>query len=83
MLFTKSITTSLLLAGCALAQDAPGVKVHVVQVSSTEKAVLKFSPNNVQAKVGDMVQFQFHTGVSKTSIKPQIIPNTVSSRITL
>lgn len=37
------------------------VATHVVQVGGTN---LAFSPNNIVAQAGDLVQFQFHTKVS-------------------
>ncbi|KAI1269883.1 hypothetical protein F5Y18DRAFT_112516 [Xylariaceae sp. FL1019] len=50
---TVAITT---LLGLVSAQ-----KLHVVSVSSANKS-LTFSPNNLQAAVGEMVQFQFVAG---------------------
>ncbi|KAF2965461.1 hypothetical protein GQX73_g8116 [Xylaria multiplex] len=50
------IATALL--GLASAQ-----KVHVVSVSSqTDKTLLAFTPNNIKADAGDMIQFQFLNG---------------------
>ena len=40
------------------------VNVHVVTVSDPTGKKLQFSPNNIQAKMGEMVQFQFTGGVS-------------------
>ncbi|KAI0154278.1 Cupredoxin [Xylariaceae sp. FL1272] len=54
MYFSTVALTTLL--GLASAQ-----KIHVVSVSSTNKD-LTFSPNNIQAAVGEMVQFQFISG---------------------
>jgi len=47
--------------------------VHVVKVGNAN-GTLAYSPNNVQAKVGDMVQFQFapanHTVTQSTFAQP-------------
>ncbi|GAW13218.1 hypothetical protein ANO14919_025980 [Xylariales sp. No.14919] len=57
MHFSSSVIATVLL-GLASAQ-----KVHVVSVSSTtDKTLLAFSPNNLKADVGDMIQFQFLNG---------------------
>lgn len=47
--------------------NTAGIKVHVVKVSDVN-AGLFFSPNNIQAAKGDMVQFQFFPRVSRDSI---------------
>ena len=41
------------------------VNVHIVTVSDPTGKKLQFSPNNIQANVGEMVQFQFQGGVSR------------------
>jgi plastocyanin len=42
------------------------VNTHIVQVGGPNGSLI-FSPNNVKAKAGDLVQFQFHAKVkSKT-----------------
>lgn len=59
MLLSK---TTIFLAATALAglvSAADQVKVHVVQVGD-DQGSLKFFPEELQAAVGDMVQFQFH-----------------------
>lgn len=50
-------STLLALAGMASAQT-----LHVVSVSGEGDWALKFSPDNIKAPVGDMVQFQFRAG---------------------
>ncbi|KAI0451806.1 hypothetical protein F5B21DRAFT_362565 [Xylaria acuta] len=55
MQFSTSVIATALL-GLASAQ-----KVHVVSVSSASKS-LTFSPDNLKADVGDMIQFQFLAG---------------------
>lgn len=52
-----STSTLLALAGMASAQT-----LHVVSVSGEGDWALKFSPDNLKAAVGDMVQFQFRAG---------------------
>lgn len=55
------------------AATAAGVQVHVVQVGSNNGSLV-YSPNNVVAAVGDMVQFQFgpanHTVTQSTFDAP-------------
>lgn len=52
--------------------------VHVVSVGSTEEgSALTFSPNNVQASQGDMIQFQFRAGnhtVTQSSFDQPCMP---------
>ncbi|KAI0541334.1 Cupredoxin [Xylaria digitata] len=56
MQYSAVIATALL--GLASAQT-----VHVVSVSSqTDKTLLAFTPNNIKANAGDMIQFQFLNG---------------------
>jgi plastocyanin len=55
MQFSTSVIATALL-GLASAQT-----VHVVSVSSASKS-LTFSPDNLKASVGDMIQFQFLAG---------------------
>ncbi|KAF8477241.1 Cupredoxin [Kalaharituber pfeilii] len=52
--------TSALFTGLAQAQETPDgqVKVHVVQVGDKDGS-LRFYPEELQAKVGELVQFQF------------------------
>lgn len=59
MQFSKiTLAAAALYSSTVFAQD---VKVHVVWVSGTTNT-LTFSPNNLVADVGDMVQFQFGVG---------------------
>ena len=46
----------------ALAATASAQTLHVVSVSGDGDWALKFSPDNLKAPVGDMVQFQFRSG---------------------
>ena len=57
--------------------DSTTVNVHVVTVSNSTGKKLAFSPNNIQAAVGDMVQFQFTGGVS------HLLFAVIASRLTL
>jgi plastocyanin len=59
MHFSKIALTAAALYSTVLAQGQ--VKVHVVWVSGTTNK-LTFTPNNLTADVGDMVQFQFGVG---------------------
>ncbi len=52
-------TTSALLA---LAGMASAQTLHVVSVSGEGEWALKFSPDNLKAAAGDMIQFQFRAG---------------------
>lgn len=52
-----STSTLLAAAGMASAQT-----LHVVSVSGEGDWALKFSPDNIKAPVGDMIQFQFRAG---------------------
>jgi len=54
-----SFTLAALSVASALAAD---VAVHVVTVSSSKNSTLTYTPNNVTAAVGDMIQFQFGVG---------------------
>ena len=58
MLFSKAtiFTTATTLAGLVSAQNT---KVHVVEVGASG---LKFTPESIDAAVGDHVQFQFNPG---------------------
>lgn len=58
MLFSKAtiFTAATALAGLVSAQST---KVHIVQVSD-KNGDLKFSPEELDAAVGDKVQFQFY-----------------------
>ncbi|KAJ2903393.1 hypothetical protein MKZ38_009970 [Zalerion maritima] len=53
---------STLFASALMGAVASAQTVHVVSVGSTGDAPLTFSPNNVDAAEGDMIQFQFRTG---------------------
>lgn len=59
MHFSKIALATAALYTSVLAQGE--VKVHVVWVSGTTNT-LTFSPNKLDAEVGDMVQFQFGVG---------------------
>ncbi|KAI9052204.1 hypothetical protein LZ554_003563 [Drepanopeziza brunnea f. sp. 'monogermtubi'] len=56
MQFT-TLALSALSIGSALAQSA-GIRVHVVRVGAMNGSLI-YSPDNIKAAVGDMVQFQF------------------------
>ncbi|KAG4221687.1 hypothetical protein PC116_g29837, partial [Phytophthora cactorum] len=56
MYFSTTTAALLTLLGSAAAQ-----KVHVVSVGSPN-GTLTFSPDNLKADVGDMIQFQFRGG---------------------
>ncbi|KAI1800934.1 hypothetical protein F4811DRAFT_486500 [Daldinia bambusicola] len=56
MYFSTTTAALLTLLGSAAAQ-----KVHVVSVGSPN-GTLTFSPDNMKAEVGDMIQFQFRGG---------------------
>jgi plastocyanin len=58
MHFSKYTLAAAALASSVFAQK---VKVHVVKVSATTNT-LTFTPNNLTAAVGEMVQFQFGVG---------------------
>jgi plastocyanin len=65
---THSMSASAAAAmstGSVAAEMAAGgmVATHVVQVGGPNGS-LTFSPDNVKANVGDLVQFQFHPKVS-------------------
>ncbi|CAG8953471.1 hypothetical protein HYFRA_00010221 [Hymenoscyphus fraxineus] len=59
-----------------------GVKVHVVKVGGTN-GTIKFQPDDIQAAVGDMIQFQFapnnHSVVQSTFDAPCIASGSVYS----
>jgi plastocyanin len=87
MHFLNSIVATLLLAGGALAQASSAtVNVHVVTVSNSTGKELKFSPNNIKAAVGDMVQFQFmggnHTVTQSNFANPCVPIHSVMSNVT-
>ena len=85
MQLISALTTSLLLAGGAIATDTTmsssgatpsesgKVALHVVKVSN-KNGDLKFTPDVVKANTGDMVQFQFypknHSVVQSTFDQP-------------
>jgi plastocyanin len=69
MLFSKTIVAFASLAAFASAQGtttssgaAPSesVTVHVIQAMANSEGKPVFEPAEVQAKVGDLIQFQFH-----------------------
>lgn len=67
--YPAATTTSSSTASTSTGQ----VKVHVVKVGNAN-GTLAYSPNNVKANVGDMVQFQFapnnHTVTQSTFAQP-------------
>jgi plastocyanin len=67
--FHPAATTTSSMASTSTGQ----VKVHVVKVGNAN-GTLAYSPNNVKANVGDMVQFQFapnnHTVTQSTFAQP-------------
>lgn len=84
MQLINTIAMSLLLAGGAFAQssstmssmapaESGNVALHVVKVSN-KKGDLTFTPNNIKANSGDMVQFHFypkkHSVVQSTFDQP-------------
>lgn len=66
--------TSTAAAGAAASSGAAGVKVHVVKVGDESGTSLTFSPADIKAAVGDMVQFHFypknHSVVQSTFDQP-------------
>jgi len=64
-----SVLASLLMGAAVTAQT-----VHVVSVSDLSGKLLQFSPDNLKAAVGDMVQFQYrggnHTATQSTFDQP-------------
>ncbi|KAI4141152.1 MAG: hypothetical protein LQ340_007711 [Diploschistes diacapsis] len=97
MHFLSAITSALLLGGAAAQQDMTGttsggaasgktVNVHVVTVSNSTGKKLMFSPDNVQAAAGDMVQFQFaggnHTVTQSTFANPCVPIQNIMSNTT-
>jgi plastocyanin len=58
MQFSATIASVLLLSSAAMASNAT---VHVVQVGLNSS--LTFSPSNIQAEAGEIIQFQFLTKV--------------------
>lgn len=57
----NAIVSTLLLVAATNAQSMNDVTVHVVQVGGNNS--LTFSPDNIQAQPGEVVQFQFMSGV--------------------
>lgn len=55
-------TTALGSAAATGAASAGNVATHVIQVGGPNGS-LTFSPDNIKAAVGDLVQFQFHPKV--------------------
>ena len=96
----STIASTFLLAGSAFAQmtgaagamtggtmpEGGTTTVHVITVSNSTGKKLMFSPNNVQANMGDMVQFQFaggnHTVTQSTFANPCMPINMVMSNTT-
>lgn len=75
MHFTQS-TLLAIMATLATAQTTD-VKVHVVKVSSGTAPALTFTPNNLKAAVGDIIQFQFGIGnhtVTQSSFDAPCLP---------
>ncbi|KAI9887097.1 MAG: hypothetical protein M1823_001087 [Watsoniomyces obsoletus] len=76
MHFSTAFASTVLLAGAGLVNaqsstmssvvpgttgtGSTGVKVHVVKVSNADGSSLTFSPADIRANPGDMVQYQFH-----------------------
>jgi len=72
---------ALSVAATAFAGD---VTVHVVKVSGTTN-FLTYTPNNVTAAVGDMVQFQFGVGnhtVTQSTFDAPCMPISMMSNVT-
>jgi len=72
---------ALSVAATAFAGD---VTVHVVKVSGTTNS-LTYTPNNVTAAVGDMVQFQFGVGnhtVTQSTFDAPCMPISMMSNVT-
>jgi len=65
--------TTLALSALSIGSALADIKVHVVKVGNAN-ATLVYSPNNIVAAVGDMVQFQFapanHTVTQSTFAAP-------------
>ncbi|KFY15531.1 hypothetical protein V492_01929 [Pseudogymnoascus sp. VKM F-4246] len=83
MHFSKiTLAAAALYSSTAFAQGQ--VKVHVVWVSGKTNT-LTFSPNNLQAEVGDMVQFQFGVGnhtVTQSTFDAPCLPMGAGSNTT-
>lgn len=80
MYFTASLALSALLGSSLAAAQT----VHVVEVSSTNGS-LTYSPNNVKATAGDMVQFQFLAGnhtVTQSTFDQPCQPIALHSNVT-
>lgn len=81
---TSSLAIAAMSVGSALAQSSGDVTVHVVTVGSMNGS-LSYSPNNVVAAKGDMVQFQFmpanHT-VTQSTFDAPCEPINMHSNIT-
>lgn len=65
---SAAVAASETLSGSAAAASSTGVPAgmvatHVIQVGGPNGS-LTFSPENIQANVGDLVQFQFHPKVN-------------------
>ena len=65
MHFTGAVAYTILIASGSYAQSTT---VQVVNVGASNGA-LTFNPNSIQAKTGDVVQFQFTSGVRSTLIR--------------
>ncbi len=83
MQFSTSFALAMSI-GSALAQSSGQVTVHVVTVGSMNGS-LSYSPNNITAAKGDMVQFQFmpanHT-VTQSTFDAPCEPIAMHSNIT-
>ena len=77
-----TFASAFTLAGSAL---ATGTKVHVVQVGGPNGA-LTYTPDNIQAKKGEVVQFQFnpknHSVVQSNFANPCVPINNVQPNVT-
>jgi plastocyanin len=85
MQFSKiTLAAAALFTSVTFAQDQGQVKVHVVWVSGKTNT-LTFSPNNLKAEVGDMVQFQFGVGnhtVTQSTFDAPCVPMGAGSNVT-
>jgi len=76
-----TFTLAALSVASALASD---VAVHVVKVSGTTNS-LTYTPNNVTAAVGDMIQFQFGVGnhtVTQSTFDQPCAPISLETNVT-
>lgn len=85
MQYTSFLVSALaVIAQSATVSAASSVTVHVVKVGNAN-GTLSYSPNNLKAAVGDMVQFQFapanHT-VTQSTFDAPCVPISESSNTT-